>query len=326
MFMSSRLTDAYGVLGLSNPVGHATPAEVRAAYKRLAVKLHPDKNSSSSSTQGFVDLTQAYRVALEHAQARADDPEGSERFEALSTVLKALLAQVLKSSLFGEEDVDVNAKPPDVVVSLVVSLRDVYFAQAKVVGVTVQRGDREHRVSLVVPLLEVPGRTEFRFEGDGDVPEGWTGRPGDVVVNVTVDPETMKACTPDTVLHDRDLHAVIDISPKEFYYGASLMLEHPSGVPVRVVYERADRGGRRRRSVLLYPGLGLPRDETLASRGDLYVFLELCMPELSDEHLTDRRVWEAFDIAFVENVTCDSCGGLGSDERQRAELSDPLCG
>ncbi len=58
----------YRTLGISPD---ATLAEIKKAYRRLAIKIHPDRNSSPDATKKFQELTQAYEV-LKDARRRAE--------------------------------------------------------------------------------------------------------------------------------------------------------------------------------------------------------------------------------------------------------------
>ncbi|MEC8307104.1 MAG: DnaJ domain-containing protein, partial [Chlamydiota bacterium] len=54
------MPDFYDVLGVSR---NATQEEIKKAYRKLAVKLHPDKNrGDDSATARFKEVSEAYQV------------------------------------------------------------------------------------------------------------------------------------------------------------------------------------------------------------------------------------------------------------------------
>src|SRR5687768_16566941 len=76
--MSKR--DYYEVLGL--PRG-ASEDEIKKAYRRLAVKFHPDKNpGDKAAEEKFKELGEAYEVLNEPQKRAAYDQYGHAAFDA----------------------------------------------------------------------------------------------------------------------------------------------------------------------------------------------------------------------------------------------------
>jgi curved DNA-binding protein CbpA len=64
--------DHYEVLGVSP---NASPAEIKAAFRKLAKQLHPDKRSGPDAAELFQQLTKSYEVL--------SDPERRKHFDWL---------------------------------------------------------------------------------------------------------------------------------------------------------------------------------------------------------------------------------------------------
>lgn len=62
----------YQVLGIPPS---AVPAEIRAVYRALAKKLHPDADSSAGSEARFASIARAYEVLIEEKSRRAYDAQ-----------------------------------------------------------------------------------------------------------------------------------------------------------------------------------------------------------------------------------------------------------
>ena len=51
------MTDPYSILGVSR---QDNPETIKKAYRKLALKYHPDKNKTQEATQKFTDINNAY--------------------------------------------------------------------------------------------------------------------------------------------------------------------------------------------------------------------------------------------------------------------------
>lgn len=60
------MKDYYSILGVSSSASYT---EIRKAYKRLALELHPDVNNSATAKEDFIEIHEAYKV-LKNVRSR----------------------------------------------------------------------------------------------------------------------------------------------------------------------------------------------------------------------------------------------------------------
>lgn len=71
--------DYHKVLGLSPG---ATEKQIKSAYRKLALKYHPDRNKSPGAEQKFQEITTAYDYLLDHPEHAIDDAPSNEEHMA----------------------------------------------------------------------------------------------------------------------------------------------------------------------------------------------------------------------------------------------------
>ncbi|MCD6262092.1 MAG: J domain-containing protein [Deltaproteobacteria bacterium] len=71
--------DYYKILGVSKS---ATPEEIKKAYRKLALKYHPDRNKGDASAEEkFKEISEAYAVLCDPEKKKQYDMFGSEGFQ-----------------------------------------------------------------------------------------------------------------------------------------------------------------------------------------------------------------------------------------------------
>lgn len=67
--------DYYQILGITK---EASPDEMKKAYKKMAIKFHPDKNHSSKAEEAFKKIATAYQTLSDPEKKKLFDKYGSE--------------------------------------------------------------------------------------------------------------------------------------------------------------------------------------------------------------------------------------------------------
>ncbi|KAG5190949.1 hypothetical protein JKP88DRAFT_197076, partial [Tribonema minus] len=62
----------YTVLGVARS---ATAKDIRQAYRKLALKFHPDKNSEAGAADKFKEVTEAYEIIGDESARRKYDSD-----------------------------------------------------------------------------------------------------------------------------------------------------------------------------------------------------------------------------------------------------------
>ena len=70
--------DYYQILGVSR---NASPADIKKAYRKLALEYHPDRNKEKDAEVKFKEATRAYKVLSDPSKKQQYDQFGHAAFE-----------------------------------------------------------------------------------------------------------------------------------------------------------------------------------------------------------------------------------------------------
>jgi len=83
--------DYYKILGLPKT---ATDDEIKKAYRKLALKFHPDKNKAAGAEDKFKEVAEAYEVLSDKKKREVFDQYGEEGLKVLH-IVSLLLYQTI---------------------------------------------------------------------------------------------------------------------------------------------------------------------------------------------------------------------------------------
>jgi DnaJ-class molecular chaperone len=289
--------DPYAILGVERT---ATTDDIRAAFRKLARKLHPDLNPGDRTAEEKFKKASAAHDILGDPEKRARfdrgeiDASGNERppQQEGPREYRRWSAQPGAERYADDSAYADIADADDVLADL---LGRGFRRSAGGEGIRLRGGNM--RARLAVPFLDaVLGSTQRIVLPDGatvdvTVPPGTDegdvlrlagkgapglngGPPGDLLISITVTPHARFRREGDDIVFD------LPISLPESVLGAKIEVEAPGG-PVRLSVPPASNSG----TTLRLRGRGVPRAD--GTRGDALARLVVMLPNAPDQALKD---------------------------------------
>jgi curved DNA-binding protein len=303
-----KFKDYYEILGVSRT---ATPEEIKAAYRRLARKYHPDVSKEPHAETRFKELGEAHEVLKDPEKRALYDKMGSqwkagqdfkpqpgwdagfefrgsgeaEDFDP-SDFFEALFGRRPRG---GGRRPHVHAQGEDHHAKVMLDIEDAYRGGHKSITLRMPSYDasgelvsRERRLDVNIPQGIRAGQ-HLRLAGQGGPGMG-KGAPGDLYLEVAFAPH------PIFRVDDRDVHVELALAPWEAALGAKVEAPTPEG-PIQLTIPAGSAAGRKMR----LKGRGLPGDPP----GDLYVSLNVALPPADTE--AEKEAYRSFERAFRFN-------------------------
>jgi len=286
--------DYYKILGVSK---NATDEVIKKAYRKLAMKYHPDHaKDDTSAEEKFKQISEAYAVLSDKEKRQQYDTYGSAGFQqrfSQEDIFRGFdISDILREFGFGGAGFpggkrggtrfsfgsggpfgarqQARAKGSDLVYELPLTLREVSTGTSKVVNF--QHEGRTERLTVKIPKGMITGK-KLRIAGKGE-PSPLGGAPGDLYIQSKVVED------PVFWAEDHDVYVNRNVKLSEALLGTTLTVPTLEGKDLTLKIP----SGTRHKTKMRIPGKGLPhmRGNGL---GDLYVQINLEMPK----HLTDKQ-------------------------------------
>jgi len=275
--------DYYEVLGVKKG---ASIEELKKAYRKLAVKYHPDKNPGDKQAENrFKEINEAYAVLSDPKKKEQFDQFGSSNFHqrySQEDIFKGFnVDDLFKDQGFGTDDIfsrifggamrnqrgghgrSMAAKGEDYNMEIQVTFRDAYDGADKRIAY-LRDGAREE-LSVKIPAGIEPG-TKLRVAGRGGSGRGG-GPAGDIflTVNVGADARFQR--------EGADIVLPLEVRFSEAALGGTIDVPTLEGTK-RIKIPAGIQTGTKVR----LKGLGFPHPGK-KERGDLYVRIGVKVPE-----------------------------------------------
>ena len=297
-----KYTDYYEVLGVKRD---ATEAQIKAAYRKLAHKYHPDVSKEPGAEQKFKAVAEAYQTLKDPEKRAAYDqlgqrptgeefrppPDWQQRYSAQDFSAEDLDLGDLFSGLWGRSGTgggfrrgNMSMRGEDFEIPASITLEQAYHGTDLKLELSMPEYDSQgvpRRVPKSFTAHIPKGVTDgqrMRLPGKGG--KGINGgKDGDLYLDISLKPHPLYRVT------GHDLYLDLPLAPWEAVLGASVEVPTLAGA-VRLKVPAGTQSGQK----LRLPGRGLPRPR--GGEGDLYAIVQIAVPaHPSEQESALLRQW-----------------------------------
>lgn len=296
--------DYYKILGVE---ASADKKAIKAAYRKLARKYHPDVSDHKDAEEKFKEVTEAYEVLYdEKKRAEYDEVRqygsneggfrpppgwrsGAERHEDFSSnsdfsdFFSSIFGQAGQQSDFAGRRRQAP-KGRDIETDLPIFLEDTLSAESKTISYTIPQYTADGRVSEITKNLSVkiPAGVEsgerIRLKGQGE-PGGPSGIDGDLYLRIRLVPHPLFD------VEGHNLIITVPLAPWEAALGSKLAMPTLDGKITMSIPPNSQTGQR-----LRIRGKGLVKKLPVGERGDLFAVLKVVMPKTTNDDI--KKKWQ----------------------------------
>jgi len=283
-------TDYYKILGVNKT---ASETEIKKAYRKLAMKYHPDHTKGDKSAEEtFKKISEAYAVLSDKEKRKQYDTFGSAGFQqrySQEDIFKGSDFESILNELFGgsgrfggggrgmrfsfdgggpfggyQRKQQAPPKGSDLEYELPLTLEDVVAGTQKIVSF--QHKGQSEKITVKIPKGMISGK-KLRIAGKGE-PSPYGGPAGDLYIKAKVLEH------PVYDVQAQDLYINRDIKLSEAILGTNISVPTLSGKELILKIP----AGTKHKTKMRLSGHGLPHMHG-KGQGDLYVHIHVNMPK-----------------------------------------------
>jgi curved DNA-binding protein len=298
--------DYYRILGLSK---NASPSEIKKAYRKLALKYHPDKTKGDKTLEDkFKKISEAYAVLSDPEKKNQYDSYGSADFQQrfsqedifrnfdIGDILKEFsfggggsrrggssnmegqnpFFQNMGGSGFGQRRQQAPAKGKDLEYEIPLNLDEIINGTKKTI--TINQGGTATAIEVKIPKGLIKGK-KIRLSGKGDS-SPYGGPAGNLYIKSNPVPPQGYTIDGNNISFSRQIKLT------QALLGHKIEVTTPTGKTINLNIP----SGTKHKAKLRLPGHGIPHMKGDKS-GDLFVIITIDMPKtLTDDqkHLIEH--------------------------------------
>lgn len=204
--------DDYEKLGLNRG---ASIDDIKKAYRKLALKFHPDKNPDLNSYKKFISITESYKRLLNNDnEINNDEINITFYLDIYIDMIKNLYNYITdRNNIFNKKFFN---KPQnnikEITINLNVSIKDIYTNIVKKLTIRIFRKEDNKLIKrgedFYISLLNY--KSEYKFIGKGD--EDLDGNKGDIKI-------LLKIIDDEYSIDKNDIIYTLNITYYEYLYG-----------------------------------------------------------------------------------------------------------
>lgn len=293
--------DYYDILGISKK---ATDIEIRKAYKKLAIKYHPDKNQDDpSAEEKFKEIAKAYQTLSDKSKRRVydltgnDDNQTFDAFNIFNNFFEKMANNFsfgnfgfnddIRVEIFNHHNEEVIKKTDNIYYNIHAKLEDIYSRKIKKITLKHKRCVDDQYIEVPIDYKIPLHMRETIFYEEAHEKRNYNKK-GDVIITIyDKDHEKFKR------INDFDLIMTHHINLFDIYKGFSFQFSHLDG---EIIYVNS-RPESLKEQGHFYQKIvkkGLPNGEE--DRGDLFIRYIINFPHIEKiEKICDGHDYENID-------------------------------